>query len=122
MLKILIAEDEAFIANLYKEELETHDTHVTIVENGRQAIDALEKEKFDLVLLDLLMPVMDGYSVLSHLKENKIRIPVVVVTTNLGQGITRDKCRQLGAEDFIVKSDVDASEMWQKIKIYLPVQ
>ncbi len=120
--KILIAEDEMFIAKLYKEEMERHQVEATIVGNGKEAIEALGKEHFDLVLLDLLMPVMDGYHVLEYLKEKGIRIPVVVVITNLDQDFTKGKCRGLGAEDFIVKSDNDAADVWEKVKMYLPVE
>lgn len=119
---ILIAEDETFIANRYKEEMERHEAKATIVGNGKEAIEALGKEHFDLILLDLLMPVLDGYHVLAHLKEKGIRIPVVVVVTNLDQDLTKERCRELGAEDFLIKSDVDAADVWEKVKVYLPVE
>ena len=119
---ILIAEDEAPLADLCRSELLKHGTTVIVARNGKEALEAVQREKFDLILLDLLMPVMDGYAVLAYFKEKQTRIPVVVVLTNLGQDITKAKCRQLGAEDFIVKSDVDMADMWEKVKKYLPVE
>ena len=122
MRTILIAEDDIIIAMLCKQELEHRNIRVVLANNGKEAISILEKEKFDLVLLDLLMPIMDGYSVLEYFKARQIRIPVVVVLTNLGQDMTKAKCRKLGAEDFIVKSDVDPADIYEKIKKYLPVR
>ena len=119
--RILLAEDEEFIARLYKKELERHDTEVFAVHNGQEAIDVLRTQKMDLVLLDLLMPDVDGYAVLSYCKANTIRIPVVVVLTNLSGDISRKKCRELGAEDYIVKSDTDAAGVWEKVRKFLPV-
>lgn len=118
---ILIAEDEEFIARFYKMELERHQVEVVIVHNGKEAIDYIRSHTIDLVLLDLLMPVLDGYDVLSFCKANKIRIPVVIVLTNLSGEISREKCHTLGAEDYIIKSNVDAPEMWEKVKVYLPI-
>lgn len=121
--KILIAEDEEFIAKLYKFELEQHSgVEVTVVLNGRQAIEAVKKDKYHLVLLDLLMPDMDGFSVLAELKKNNVGIPVTVVLTNLGQDVDRKKCRKLGAEDYLVKSDTGAGDLWEKVKKYVPVE
>ncbi len=120
---ILIAEDEEFIAKLYKFELEQHEgVEVDVVPNGHQALDAIKKKNYHLVLLDLLMPDMDGFSVLAELKKNHIRIPVTVVLTNLSQDVDRQKCRELGAEDYLVKSDTSAGDLWEKVKKYLPTE
>ena len=120
--KILIAEDEAFIASLFKTELAGHNTEVDIVGNGQEAIDAIKKKRYDLIFLDLLMPEVDGYAVLSYCLEHQIRIPVVVVLTNYGQDMNKKKCRELGAEDFIVKAEVTADQIWERVKKYLPVE
>ena len=118
--KILIAEDEAFIANLYKIELEQQaGVEVKVALNGKEALEMIKKEKFSLLLLDLLMPDMDGFEVLAALKKDHIRIPVTVVLTNLSQDIDRKKCKELGAEDYIIKSETSADELWEKVKKYL---
>ena len=118
--KILIAEDEQFIANLYKIELEQQaGVEVKVALNGKEALEMIKKEKFSLLLLDLLMPDMDGFEVLAALKKDHIRIPVTVVLTNLSQDIDRKKCKELGAEDYIIKSETSADELWEKVKKYL---
>ena len=120
--KILIVEDEAAIADICQAEMEKNGAEVTVVENGKRALEVVQKQKFDLVLLDLLMPVMDGYAVLAHCKKTGKSMPIIVVLTNLGQDMTKAQCKELGAVDFIVKSDVDAPDIWEKIKKYLPVK
>ena len=116
--RILIAEDEDFIANLYKLNLEKNDVSVEIASDGREAIEALKREMPDLFLLDLLMPEMDGFQVLNAIKEEGIEVPVVILT-NLSQEIDKQKCQELGARDFFVKSDLSVDQLWQKISEYL---
>lgn len=119
---ILIAEDETFIAMLYKAHLEKQPgVKVKIVGDGKQALQALREGTFDLLLLDLIMPIMDGYEVLAALKKDgKPLVPAVIILSNLSLDIDKDECRRLGAEDYIVKSDNDAPEIWLKIEKYLP--
>ncbi len=116
---ILLAEDESFIAMLIKQHLEQRgEIKVKIVGNGKQALAAIEKEHFDLILLDLIMPVMDGYQVLSHLKEHPIVTPIVVLS-NLGMESDREKCMSLGASAYIVKANNDAPAIFAAIEKYL---
>lgn len=117
---ILIVEDEDTIARLCKKELELHDTTVTIVHDGKEAIEHIQTQKPDLVLLDLLMPHVDGYAVLAYCKEHKIRIPVIIIFTNLGDSGNRRKCRAMGAEEFIIKADNEPLDVWERVKSYLP--
>ncbi|MBI3618500.1 response regulator [Candidatus Peregrinibacteria bacterium] len=118
--RVLICEDERFIADLYRLEIESHGVDAEIVSNGKEALEIIKEKKFDLILLDLVMPVMDGFHVLAELKKDKIRIPVVIVITNLSQDINKEKCREMGAEGYIVKSDVNAADVWAKVKTFLP--
>jgi len=115
---ILIAEDEEFIANLYKVNLEKHGVHVEIVSDGNEAITFIDQSHPDLLLLDLLMPDVDGFQVLDHIKEKGYSFSVVILT-NLSQEIDKKKCQDLGAKDFFVKSDLSVEELWEKIKQYL---
>ena len=116
--KILIAEDEEFIANLYKLNLDKHGVEVVIANDGRQAMEMMKKINPELILLDLLMPDMDGFQVLRQMKEEGIEIPVVILT-NLSQEIDKQKCQEMGAKDFFVKSDISVDELWEQIKQYL---
>jgi two-component system alkaline phosphatase synthesis response regulator PhoP len=116
--KILIAEDEDFIANLYKLNLEEHDVKVEVVPNGKLAIESLERSRPDLFLLDLLMPEVDGFQVLRYINEQKWEFPIVILT-NLSQEIDKTQCTELGAEDYLIKSDLSVEELWGKISTYL---
>jgi len=118
MKKILIAEDEEFIANLYKLNLEEHGVAVEVVPNGQAAIDSLGQSQPDLFLLDLLMPEVDGFQVLKHIQEKGWKFPIVILT-NLSQEIDKTQCKKLGAEDFLIKSDLSVEELWEKISVYL---
>lgn len=102
--KIVLAEDEAQIARLIEFKLKKEGYQVTWKENGEEALKAIKAEKPDLILLDVMMPVMDGYEVLRRLKEdeNLRSIPVVMLTARAQE---RDVVKgiDLGAEDYITK-------------------
>ncbi len=110
---ILIAEDEEFIAKLYKFALEEQkNVVVDVANNGHQTLEAIQKKPYQLLLLDLLMPDMDGFSVLTELKKTNVTTPKTVVLTNLSQNIDRKKCQELGAVDYLVNSDTGAEDLW----------
>ena len=116
--KILIAEDDQFLIKMYKLQLEDSSADVEIAVNGKEAIASINKEQPDLLLLDLLMPEVDGFQVLEHIKEKKYKFPVVILS-NLSQEVDKDKCLALGAKDYFVKSDMDLEELGEKIAKYL---
>lgn len=100
MNKILIAEDEAPIANLLRTALEGADYRCVWAADGAAAADRLEAEPFDLVLLDIMLPKADGYEVLEYCKA--LDVPVIFLTA---KGTVQDRVRglRLGAEDYITK-------------------
>jgi DNA-binding response OmpR family regulator len=77
---------------------------VTMAVDGRQALEFIKQEPFDLVLLDKMLPVMNGYEVLEHLKADQSlsHIPVII-TTALDESDDKAKCMELGAEDYLTK-------------------
>ncbi|MDD5025912.1 MAG: response regulator [Candidatus Peribacteraceae bacterium] len=115
---ILIAEDEEFIANLYKLNLERHGVDVDIVADGAAAIEAVDVRQPDVLLLDLLMPNKDGYQVLEHIRQKGYTFPVIILT-NLSQDIDRRKCEDLGVKGYLVKSDLTVEELWTKLSVLL---
>lgn len=100
MLKILIVEDEQAISNLIKFNLTEAGYHCTCALDGMQAVDLLSENIYDLVLLDIMLPKVDGYEVMEYIKP--LDIPVIFLTA---KNTTKDKVKGLtmGAEDFIVK-------------------
>lgn len=100
MNKILIVEDEAAIANLIRTNLNDAGYRCTCAYDGLQASDLIEKERFDLVLLDIMLPKMDGYELLEYIKT--MEIPVIFLTAKSSvEDIV--KGLKLGAEDYLAK-------------------
>ena len=102
--KIVLAEDEPQIARLIEFKLKKEGYEVTWKENGEEALKAIKEDKPDLILLDVMMPVMDGYEVLRRLKEdeNLKSIPVIMLTAR-AQEKDVVKGIDMGAEDYITK-------------------
>jgi len=118
MLKrIMIAEDDQFLANAYRVKLERENFEVSIVYQGKELLDKVEDFKPHLILLDLVMPLMDGFEALKALKANKSTESIpVLITSNLGQQTDLDKSMKLGAVDYIIKSNVSLKDIVKKIK------
>lgn len=113
--KILIIEDEKPLVRALELKLTHEGFLVSILLNGEGVVSLLEKEKFSLIICDLVMPKMDGFRVLELVKEHKIDIPVIVLT-NLGQAEDEKRVRDLGAIEFFVKSDTPLSKIVEYIK------
>lgn len=101
MKRILIVEDDRSIANLQKDYLELGGYAVKIVGSGPEGLRALESEKFDLVILDVMLPGMDGFEVLKKIREQDI-VPVLLVSAR-GEEIYKINGLSLGADDYITK-------------------
>ncbi len=115
---ILLAEDDSFLAETIQLALEEQGMRIIVAENGEEAIEKLSAHQPDLILLDLLMPKKDGYAVLHHLKDGGSQVPVIILS-NLSDELDREKCLQLGAKDYFIKSDMDEDELWPKVQKYL---
>src|SRR5262245_27440864 len=102
--KILIAEDEKPLSKALQLKFTSAGFTVTPAFNGEEVLELLKKEKFDLMLLDLMMPKLDGFSVLEELKRGDIKLPVIV-TSNLSQPEDMKRVKELGAVDFLIKSE-----------------
>ena len=108
MAKILLVEDDAILVEMYqaKFELEGHDVHIAI--NGEECLAILKDFEPELILLDILMPKLNGFHVLKEIKKqpNLRQIPVILLT-NLGQAevdMNRELARALGVDDYLIKS------------------
>jgi DNA-binding response OmpR family regulator len=108
--KILIAEDEKSISRALKSKLIKEGFDVAVAYDGEEAIDVLKKEKIDLVLLDLIMPKINGFQVMEEIKNRHIVVPIIV-TSNLSQPEDVEKARNLGAVTFIIKSNTSLAKI-----------
>ncbi|MDD2656788.1 MAG: response regulator [Patescibacteria group bacterium] len=118
--KILIAEDEKPMARALEIKLNKAGFETLVVFDGVSALKELAANKYDLLLLDLMMPNKDGFSVLTDMKESKIKVPVIV-STNLNQKEDIEKALGLGAKDYFVKSDTTIAEVVEHIKKVLGI-
>jgi len=80
MFKILIAEDDIELCRLFSHVLSKNGYSVKGVSNGQEALDELDKDYFDLIISDIMMPVMDGYELVHRLRESDNHIPVMMIT------------------------------------------
>ncbi|MFH0873489.1 MAG: response regulator [Candidatus Komeilibacteria bacterium] len=115
--RILIVEDDDFLVQMYATKLELENFQVYLAMDGAKGLKIATKEKPDLILLDLLLPIMSGFDVLEELKKNPEtkNIPVLVLT-NYGQKEHIDRCLSLGAEDYLIKAHFVPSEVVDRIK------
>lgn len=117
MKKILIAEDDKFLANAYQMKFAKFGYEIFVVVDGAELIKQLDVSKPDLIILDLVMPTKDGFSVLQEIRRNMKwkSIPVIVVT-NLDQEEDVKKCQELGISDYIMKNKMSLERLHDKIR------
>lgn len=114
MIKFLVVDD--IVANIeilelaiveYMEDhniLEGSGYQIVTVKNGQEAIDAVEKDHFDMIFLDIMMPVMDGFTVLSRIRAMNLSAqPVIIMATALGDKLTKEEEKKRGANAYMVK-------------------
>jgi DNA-binding response OmpR family regulator len=117
MKKILIVEDDAFLRDLINKKLSSAGFAVSEAVNGEAGLTSAKEAKPDLILLDLLLPTIDGFEVLSKLKANPETSPIpVIILSNLGQKEDLDKGMGLGAIDFMIKAQFTPEEIIAKVK------
>lgn len=116
-VKVLVAEDDNFLMKVYQSKLIKEGFQIIAATDGEMAIEKIEKERPDIVLLDLIMPVKNGFEVLEEINANPElkKIPVLILS-NLGQESDIEKGIQLGAVDFIVKSNMSIQGVVDKIR------
>jgi len=99
--RVLVADDEPAIRKFVRANLEARDYETTLVQDGMEALAAIEKDLPDLLILDLTMPKMDGFEVCRRLREWS-QIPIIVLSARGGE-MDKVKCLEMGADDYITK-------------------
>ncbi|HSX07434.1 MAG TPA: response regulator [Candidatus Saccharimonadales bacterium] len=113
--QILIVEDERPLAHALELKLQHEGFAVTVASNGQEALDLIASKQFDVLLLDLIMPVLDGFQVLERLQQNPKK-PAVFVLSNLSQHEDEERVLQLGARRFFIKSDTPLTVIVDEVK------
>lgn len=116
-IKILIIEDEESLVNVLEKKLLYEGYEVSVARDGQEGMDKVKANNPNLILLDIVMPKMNGFEVLENLKKDKkfSSIPVIVLS-NSGYSIDLDKALDLGATDCLVKAEFDLDEVIKKIE------
>lgn len=118
MAKVFLVDDDPLLVRMYQKKLETDGYEVSTASNGEDALSSIPKAHPDLVLLDVMMPKMNGLETLEKLKadESTKKIPVIMLTNVSSKDATTDKAMELGAATYLVKSDYTPKEIVQKVK------
>ena len=115
-IKVLIADDDGVLAGMLKEYLESEHCDVQLADNGEEALRKLEQESFDLLVLDIMMPVMTGIDTLKNLRMHS-SLPVIMLTAR-GDDLDRILGLELGADDYIAKP-CNPRELYARIRAVL---
>lgn len=120
---ILLVEDDVFVSDIYQTKISSEGYEVILAENGLEAIKKLEKSIPDLILLDIIMPYMDGMETLRKIKseEKWKKIPIILLT-NLSDKEKIEEALGVGADDFLIKSHFTPSEVISKVNMLLNKQ
>lgn len=120
MSKILIIEDDPYVRRFYERLFSLEKYNIDMSGNGEEGIEMAKKSKPSLILLDIMMPSMNGLDVLKKLKsDDETRDITVVMLTNLGDEGTAEKAVEYGADGFIIKSNVEPAELIKTVNGYL---
>lgn len=114
---ILQIEDDAFLAHIYSQKLESLGFEVLLAGSGEEGLKIVSRETPACILLDILLPGMDGFEVLEKLKADPAtsNIPVIVVST-LGQREDIEKAKGLGAAGYMIKAHISPQDVANKVK------
>ena len=115
--KILVVEDDTFLREMIVKKLKTGGYEVDAAVDGGKAFEKIKEETKDLIILDLMMPEVDGFQFLEKLRadEEKKDIPVIVLS-NLGQKEEIDKAKEMGVVDYLVKAQFTPDDITTKVK------
>jgi DNA-binding response OmpR family regulator len=114
---ILVIEDDKFLRELISKKLIKEGYSVSEAIDGEEGLKKIKGEKPDLVLLDLILPGIDGFEVLSKVKEDTALPPIpIIILSNLGQKEDVEKGLKLGAVDYLIKAHFTPGEIVEKIK------
>lgn len=113
--KILIVEDEKPLAHALELKMTHEGYETTVASTGKAGLEEAATGKYDLILLDLILPEIDGFAILEALKAKKLK-PVIVVLSNLGQDEDRKKAEEFGVKNYLVKSNVPLADIVKVVK------
>ncbi len=121
MTKVLIIEDEISLQDLYADFLREAGFNVSTASDGDKAVELINSLDWDILLLDIMLPKLDGTEILKRVKTDpKLKLKPVVVLSNLESDLIVKECLDLGARDFLIKSDITPQTILDTVNKYLP--
>lgn len=116
LIKVLIIEDEVSLLDVLQKKLEKEGYQVFAAYDGEEGLRQMEAVKPDVVLLDIVMPRINGMEVLQKMQQSKSmsQIPVLIIS-NSGEPVEIDRALKLGAKDYIIKTEFDPQEVLEKM-------
>jgi len=121
MKKILLVEDDPFLIDIYQKKLKDSGFKVEVAKDGEKALEVLKEKNFDLMLLDIVLPKIDGWKILEEIKEMKkekkdLEKMKIVIWSNLGEKEDIKKGLSLGATSYLIKANFTPSEVVREIE------
>lgn len=116
-IKILLVEDEDYIRDLYKRQLDQAGLQTDAFATGQEGLSAIAANRYDLILLDIMLPDTNGLQILKEVKQNPAaKTTTVVLLTNLGQDVIIKEGFELGAEGYLIKASLTPNQVVQEVK------
>jgi len=126
MKSILLVEDDPFLIDIYTTKLKEAGFSVEMANDGGKGLEELIEKKFDLLILDIVLPQIDGWEILEKIQNEKLKIKnenledlKIIVLSNLGQKAEVEKGLKLGATKYLIKAHYTPSEIVEEIKMVL---
>lgn len=119
MRRLLLVEDEDILRDTFQLMMSTQPYMIDVAENGQAALELCEENTYDLILLDLMMPVLDGVGFLKHYMPRKPEKTKVVILSNLSSGHELDTAMNMGAERNVLKSSMSPKEVLTLVRYEL---
>lgn len=117
MSRIVIAEDDSMISEIYQKKFSDSGFEVLLATTGEQVVNLAKKEKLDVILLDLMIPKMNGFEVLKELRSGAYDAEIkIIICSNFSSREEQDKALELGANGFIVKSEYSPSDLVTEVQ------
>ncbi|MBM3231173.1 response regulator [Candidatus Peregrinibacteria bacterium] len=115
---ILVAEDDAVLREVYTKKFTLSGYEIRTAENGEIAVAEIGKKMPDILLLDINMPILDGFGVLQQFPRKKRTFPIIMLT-NFGDDNNRKRGEELGADDYFIKSEMTIRKLMEMVEALL---